>query len=200
MKTTSFFLLLLAASLTTGCARLAGPAYERPEIPVAPQWTAPATNEVATLRPDWWNTFGDPELSRLVEQALGGNFDLRVAAGRVTRAEAVAGLTASRRLPTVGLNAGGTFGRQDAGTGAASFESYEVGGGLNWELDLWGKLKKGEAAADADLRASGADWRAAYLVVASQVAGQYFRLRQLDDLAAIYDRFIAASEKILALY
>ena len=192
-------LALLVAS--AGCARLAGPAYERPAAPVPQAWTAPTADEVATLRTDWWTAFGDAELTRLIEQALAGNFDLRVAAGRVTRAEALAGVAASRRLPTFGLNAGATFGRQDVGPGpSTSTESYDVGAGLNWEIDLWGKLKKGEAAADAEVRASGADWRAAYLVVASQVAGQYFRLRQIDELAALYARFIAAGERILGLY
>ncbi len=184
-----------------GCARLAGPAYERPDVRAASGWTAPSSNDVATLKPDWWNAFGDPTLSSLVRQALAGNYDLRVAAGRVTRAEALAGVAASRRLPSFGLSAGATFGRQDLGSGSsASTESYDLGAGLTWELDLWGKLKKGEAAADAEVRASGADWRAAYLVVASQVAGQYFRLRQLDELATLYERFIAGGERILSFY
>lgn len=201
MKHRCWIPLIAATMIATGCARLAGPAYERPDVPVPETWSAPAAEEVASLRPDWWNSFGDPELSALVEQALAGNFDLRVATGRVARAEALAGVAASRRLPALGLITGATFGQQDTGSGpSVSTENYEIGAGLSWEIDLWGKLKKGEAAADAEVRASGADWRAAYLVVAGQVASQYFRLRQFDELVFLYERFIATGKRINALY
>jgi len=201
MKRGCWILLITAMMLAAGCTRLTGPEYDRPEVPVPETWSAPAAEEVASLRPDWWNNFGDPELSALVEQALAGNFDLRVAAGRVARAEALAGVAASRSLPVLGLSAGATYGQQDIGPGpSASMENYEVGAGLSWEIDLWGKIKKGQAASDAEVRASGADWRAAYLVVASQVANQYFRLRQLDELVLLYERFITAGERIIALY
>lgn len=201
MKHGCWILLITALMLAAGCAHLAGPAYERPEAPTPEMWNAPSEEEITSIRPDWWNNFGDSGLSNLIDQAVDGNFDLRVAAGRVTRAEALAGVAASRRLPSLGMSAGANFGQQDIGPGsAASLESYEISGGLTWEIDIWGKLKKGQAAADAEVLASGADWRAAYLVVASQVALQYFRLRQLDELGLLYARFITAGERILALY
>ncbi|HMP88556.1 MAG TPA: efflux transporter outer membrane subunit [Kiritimatiellia bacterium] len=192
---------LVMIAFALGCARLAGPDYVRPDTPVPDSWTAPSHDDLASIRPDWWNYFDDPQLTSLIEQALAGNFDLRVAAGRVTRAEAQAGLASSRRLPVLGIGGGGSFGVQDVGQGtSASFESYEISAGLNWEIDIWGKLKKGQAAADAEIRASGADWRSAYLIVASEVAYQYFRLRQLDELTALYARFISTGERILVFY
>lgn len=197
-------LLISAAGLLSaaGCAKLAGPAFERPSLPEKSSWSGPvSTNETATLRKDWWNEFNDAELSSLIERALGANFDLQVAAARVNRSEALAGVAASRRLPTIGASAGSTFGaaRTDRG-GQVSTESYDVGAGVAWELDIWGKLRKGQSAAEADLQATGADWRTAYLSLSAEVASQYFRLRQLDEALGLYDRYIAGSERILSIY
>jgi NodT family efflux transporter outer membrane factor (OMF) lipoprotein len=85
-------------------------------------------------------------------------------------------------------------------TGRSSTESYEVGARLGWELDIWGKLRQGKAAAEAEVQASGADWRAAYLALVAEVAGQYLRLRQIDELLGLYARSIASSERVRAIY
>ncbi|HMP83426.1 MAG TPA: TolC family protein, partial [Verrucomicrobiota bacterium] len=156
-----FSLLAACGLLTAGCSHLAGPDYERPDAPVASAWTSPAnTNELASLRTDWWAEFGDTELTSLIELALTNNFDLRVAAGRVERARALASVADSRRLPTLGINAGASFELQDSGSGPSqSSESYQLGAGVNWEIDIWGKLAKGALAAEAEIEASGADWR-----------------------------------------
>lgn len=194
------FALLVLAS---GCAHLAGPAYERPDVPVKEAWSAGPgdTNELQALRGDWWNAFGDSELSSLIQRALDGNADLRVVAGRMDRAEALAGVAGSRRLPTLGVSAGASYGvSRTPAEGRTGVESYDLGAGLNWELDIWGKLRKGQAAADAEIQASGADWRAAYLSLAGEVSGQYFRLRQLDELLELYDRYIEGARRMLSVY
>jgi NodT family efflux transporter outer membrane factor (OMF) lipoprotein len=198
------FIPILAACglMAGGCSHLAGPDYQRPDVPGVSAWTNPAnTNEIASLRTDWWKEFGDNELTLLIEQAITNNYDLRVAAGRVERARALASVADSRRLPTLGLNAGASFELQESGPGPAqSSENYQLGAGVNWEIDIWGKLAKGARAAEAEIEASGADWRAAYLQIASEMARQYFRLRQLDELMRIYDLYIADSERILGIY
>jgi NodT family efflux transporter outer membrane factor (OMF) lipoprotein len=156
---------------------------------------------LASLRTDWWNEYQDPELTRLIEQALAGNYDLRVAAGRVERAQALASVADSRRLPTLGSGMGAVFELQEPGPGPIrSAENIQVNAGVNWEIDLWGKLALGAQAAAAEVEASGADWRAAYLQVSAEMAIQYFRLRQLDELMAIYDQYLADSARILEVY
>lgn len=192
-------LLVLAAA---GCARLAGPAFERPDTPGKTGWSAAAqADDLARLRPDWWSDFDDPRLTGLVEAALADSFDLRVAAARVERAQALAGVAGSRRLPSLSLGGSAAFGIENPAQGPRTgTEGYEASAGLTWELDIWGKLKKGREAADAEVFASGADWRATRLVIASEVAVQYFRLRQIDDLLALYTRFMDSSNRILVLY
>lgn len=186
--------------VSVSCARMAGPAYERPDTPLNERW-ARAEAGSGTIAADWWTGFNDPILNQLIDTALSGNFDLRVAAGRVERAQALTEAAGSRRLPTLGINAGAEFGVQSPGGGrTSSSETYELGAGMNWELDIWGKLKKGVAAAEAEYSASGADWRAAYLVLASETAQQYFRLRQLDEQIRLYRRSIADAEKIRSIY
>ncbi len=197
-------LLMAACVVAAGCAKLGGPDYSRPDVPEPAGWKAAegrSAGDVATLRPDWWREFGDAQLAGLVEQALAGNYDLQVAAGRIERARAQAGLANSRRWPTLGVDAGATFELQEPGPGPQqSTESYQVGAGLNWEIDIWGKLAKGTRAAEAEIEASGADWRATHLQIAGEAARLYFRLRQLDELAGIYGRYIASSERIEGIY
>jgi outer membrane protein, multidrug efflux system len=190
-------LVLLGAS----CAHVAGPAYERPETPLKERWNAESNAGGAPLQTNWWTQFGDSRLDALVESALAGNFDLRVAAGRVERAQALTGAADARRLPTVGVAAGANVGRQSPDGGSSvQTEAYDLGVGFNWEIDLWGKLRKGSEAAEAEYQASGADWRGAYLVLVAATANQYFGLRRLDGMLAIYDRFIENARRIATVY
>jgi NodT family efflux transporter outer membrane factor (OMF) lipoprotein len=189
-------LLLLASS----CARLAGPDYRRPDTPLKDRW-AQEESAPGIIATNWWSGFNDPVLNTLVDAALSGNFDLRAAAGRVERAQALIQSAGSRRLPTLGISAGAEYGVQSSGAGrTASTEAYELGAGVNWEIDIWGKLKKGVAAAEAEYQASGADWRSAYLVLVSETASQYFRLRQLDEQVNLYRRSIIDAKKIRSIY
>lgn len=186
--------------LTAACVRLAGPAYKRPDVPLKERWTR-AESAAGVIATNWWTGFNDPVLNQLMDAALSGNFELRVAAGRVERAQAMVEAAGSRRLPSLGVSAGAEFGVQSPERGrTGSTEAYELGAGMNWELDIWGKLKKGSAAAEAEFNASGADWRAACLVLVSETANQYFRLRQMDEQTQLYRRAIADAETICLIY
>lgn len=189
-------LLLFAVS----CARLAGPDYQRPDTPLKASWAGGGAGQ-GSIAADWWAGFGDPVLNRLADAALSGNIDLQVAAARVERAQALVGAAGSRRLPALGISAGAEFGVQ-AGRGqrTTGTEAYELGAGMNWEIDVWGKLKKGVTAVAAEYKASGAEQRAAALVLVSETASQYFRLRQLDEQRGLYRRTITAAEKIRSIY
>ena len=187
-------------SMASSCSRLAGPEYQPPEVPVKEQWSAESSN-LGQISPNWWSEFGDPNLDGLIEAAVGGNIDLQVAAGRIERAQALVQATGARRLPGIGLSGGAEYGLQSSGGGAtSSTETYQLGTSLSWEIDIWGKLQKGVAAAEAEYKASGADWRSAYLVLVSETAGEYFRLRQIDEQIHLYQRSIANSERTLSLY
>jgi NodT family efflux transporter outer membrane factor (OMF) lipoprotein len=182
------------------CKRLAGPEYQPPSAPEKQQWTQ-TTGAANSIRPDWWREFNDPQLTALVEGAIAGNLDLAVAAGRVERAEAVIQQVRAGRRPALTLNAGATANVQGADGGqTASYETYQTGAGLSWEIDLWGKLRKGVDAAQADYRAAGAGYRAAYLVLAADTATVYLDLRRLDDAIDVYEKNVATTSEMLKLY
>jgi NodT family efflux transporter outer membrane factor (OMF) lipoprotein len=194
----------LSLMMLAGCERLAGPAYELPTAPVVNEWsgtTGPEAGELAGLRSDWWQEFGNAQLSELVGASIAGNIDLQVAAGRIDRAMALAGVAESRTLPSLSGSASAVFQTGDSATTAVQGnQSFQLGAGLNWEIDLWGKLAKGQEAAGAEILASGADWRSAYLQLTSEVARQYFRVLQLNELIEVYSRYISSSSRILGIY
>jgi NodT family efflux transporter outer membrane factor (OMF) lipoprotein len=179
---------------------LAGPEYEPPETPVKEQWSTQSST-LGSISPRWWSAFGDQYLNELIESAVAGSIDLQIAAGRIERAEALIGTAGARRLPIIGGSGAAEYGIQSSSGGStSSTESYGLGVGLNWEIDVWGKLKKGVAAAEAEYKASGADWRSAYLVLVSEAATEYFRLRQMDEQIHLYQRSLENSERTLSLY
>lgn len=189
-----------AALLGTGCAGLAGPDYRRPEAPVKDSWSQPdaATGQAAAaIEPDWWKRFGDPYLDGLVDTALADSIDLRILAARIGVARAGISQAEAAALPTVGALAGvDHFSHTDA----ADSTRYSLGADASWELDIWGKFKKGVEAQEADFKATEADWRAGYLTLVSEVANTYFRIRQFDELLDQQQVTLDRNRRILDIY
>ena len=164
-----------------GCGQLAGPEYQRPEAVAKDSWRASdalAVDAAATIRPDWWRHFNDPYLDQLIARALNSNLDLRVLAARTDVARAAIGQANASRLPTIDAALGANF-QKFEGTDVNRSVSQAVA--LGWEIDVWGKLKKGVKAQAAGLQASEADWRAGYLSLVSDLSQTYFQLRKLDE-------------------
>lgn len=204
---------LLASLLTAtlaACADLAGPAYQRPDVPTKTGWSQqvgsqPSAAEV--IRPDWWTEFGDRYLDGLVQQTIAENSDLKIQVARIERAKAEWGGAEGGLLPTLGIGGSATYQTgQQAGGPRQSGTTYALGGQggqgpfLNWEIDIWGKTQKGIEASEAGYKASEADWRAAYLTAISEVATIYFQIRQLDEQIAQQQKTLASNRQILAIY
>ena len=141
-----------------------GPAYHRPEFPAPAQHRPLTTEPEAASLADlpWWEVFQDPALQELVREALRNNTDLAVAAARVVEARALAGRREAR-TSTPRCNAGGgvTGERRSLttdpplGTGAdRDVTNYNVGVGLSWEIDLFGRLRSLNQAAIARMLAT----------------------------------------------
>ncbi len=169
----------LATALLAACA--VGPNYRPPEsastVVINAQSAAftPHDPEAA-----WWQEFADPELNRLVTRALGTNLDLRVAATRVQAARALFTQSQYDFAPHVPLTAG--YSKANAqqpgfGTARIPIESDTVGFDAQWELDLFGHVRRSAEAAHADLGEQQADLRGAEVSVAAEVARNYFQLR-----------------------
>lgn len=167
----------------------------QPEMQVEGEWTSPSAPEGAVIE-DWWSSFQDEDLTRLVEAALDKNWDLKAAAQRLQAAVIQAEMTAAGRLPTItgGLNASesrrnfvgmpfpGAEDRVIANTSFSSGVSLDV----SWEPDIWGKFNAQEIGARADMEAVKADVRAARLSLIGQVCKVWFSIieaRQQMELA-----------------
>jgi NodT family efflux transporter outer membrane factor (OMF) lipoprotein len=186
----------LLALLCSACAGLAGPDYQRPDTPVKAQWSQ-STDAPATIRPDWWKNFQDPELDLLIQQALSGSIDLAILTARVNVARATIGQAEAAALPSIGALAGVDH---FSHTQADDTTRYSLGADVNWELDLWGKIEKGVEAQKADFKATEAEWRAGWLTLISDVAGSYFRIRQFDEMIDQQRRSLDRARHILGIY
>lgn len=174
LTASALFALSLAA-----CA--VGPNYKTPDTAPALFHNAdPAAFFAANPEAAWWRQFEDPVLDQLVARALSSNLDLRVAVARVAEARALFTDQRLDQLPRVGVAGGSTQSRQQqSGSGEARVEteSYQLGFDAAWELDLFGRVRRGVEAAGADADAARADLRDVQVSVAAEVARNYFELR-----------------------
>lgn len=173
------------ASSLAGCA--VGPDFLRPEVEVPADWRValPQAEGYANLR--WWEAFGDPALNRLVEAALRENLDLQVAAARVERYLGQLSTTRSQFFPQVGYGLEASRNRSTevgvtpmpAGTDPW-YKLYQGSISANWQLDLFGRVRRQSEAAQARVFSSEQGRRGTIISVVASVAGGYVTLRALD--------------------
>ena len=190
-------LLLLIFLLSAGCAM--GPDYMRPQLAL-PSSSDNATAQVAPFAAaDWWKLFDDSTLDRIEDEALVYNRDLKIAMSRVEEARALARIAFADRLPAVGIGAGADRGRVSQETAipgeSRTSDSFDALGLASFELDLWGRYRRLDEAARADLLATESARDVVRLSLTADVAALYFRLRTLQaqtriarDQLASYDR------------
>lgn len=164
----------------TGCSVI-WPAYEAPRIDMPPAALKPQS-----IDSQWWKAFGDPALDQLVQDALVNNFDLAKAAANIEEARANAGAARALLSPRVdGVAKTGAsknqlnFGVSEEDINKAT-ASATVGAAVNWEIDLWGRIRLTNDAALARLAASEHTRNATALSISSAVVDTYLQLRMLD--------------------
>jgi NodT family efflux transporter outer membrane factor (OMF) lipoprotein len=153
----------------------------------------------------WWESYRDPALDDLVENALRENPDLDFAEARVRIAESIAGYVGALRKPRVDAGYAGTWQRYSenglippALAGDQEVDSrFAVD--LTWELDLFGKLREARTAAEQQVEADRMMMKVAHLAIASAVARTYFRLAEACAQREVGLATIAQRERILAL-
>jgi multidrug efflux system outer membrane protein len=186
----------LALALACGACTI-GPDYERPKsVTPPPQYRSVISEQQAESFADlpWVELFDDPELQALIEAALRNNLDLLSAAARVEEFRARYGIQRSAFGPDIRVS-GGT----SPSPASDEDSSYSAGITLNWEIDLFGRLRRASEAARADLLASEDNARALMASLVAAVASTWFQLRELDAEAAIVADNIAGQERSLAL-
>jgi len=179
--------LAVATALLSACA--VGPDYRAPVPPDVNLHNA--TGEAfapGVAVAQWWAQFDDPVLEKLVSDSLLANPDLRLAMTRVSAARAV---FSERRLdpwPHVGAAATGDRTRQPDAAGGGIDEVYTLGFDAAWELDLFGRLRRGAEAARADLQAEQAGLDDVQVSIAAEVARNYFLLRGTQKRIEVAER------------
>jgi len=175
-----------AAALIAGCA--AGPDYQRPEIELPAAWQGAPAEGVKGVRDRWWTLYADPVLDRLVEEALANNLDLALAAARVDEARALLRIADAQFWPSVDAAAQADRSRSSERTAmrlplGTPIERTNYRAQLNvaYEVDLWGRLRRGSEAAQAGLLATEAARYTVRITLASEVARSYYALVALDS-------------------
>lgn len=196
---------VLVGAMLAGCAAV-GPDYQRPEVVVPPSWRVPAADPAEIVNAAWWETLGDPELTRLVGQAIDANKDLRIASYRVEELAARLDVSRAEGAPRVGYNAVRervqrseeqpallAFGREKA------YNNYAGNLTVSWELDLWGRLARANEVARAEMLAGEEARRGVMLNVVTSVADLYVHLLTLDRQLDLARRSLANREAALAV-
>lgn len=171
-------LLASVALLAVAACTTVGPNYSSPEAQAPAQ--APFAGASSPLftgdQPSgpWWSLFSDPVLDGLVRDALANNTDLRVASANLARARAALREIRSDRLPTTTIGAGATTGRQAIpGLGAQTGETFDVGLDVGYQVDLFGRIRRGIEAGRADVDAVQAAFDLSRVSVAAETTRAY---------------------------
>ena len=206
--------LLLSATISifllSGACIKMGPDFEKPEtgikMPSSYEYMPPLT-KVPAPKPEerWWYDFGDPELDRMVEEALKSNLDIRKATAVILELRARFIQTRADRFPGLGFQAQG---RRQHQPETVSIPGYSIGGTTSsyslslpasFELDLWGRLARAEEAAQADLMQAEENRRTIAQSVIAETITLYLEIEAIERRICIIEESIQNYRRSLAL-
>jgi outer membrane protein, multidrug efflux system len=195
----------------SGCA--VGPNYHRPDVAVAPTWKEQppwraAEPKDSIPKGDWWTTFADSELNQYEAQALKANQTIEIARYQLEQARASARITQSGLFPHLSAGVSAQRSQNSAGrpttTGIplaapTTQNDFLIPFNLTWEADVFGGIRRSVESANASYQASAAGLENIRLVVTSELAVDYFTLRELDAEIAVVDSSVEYQAKSLQL-
>lgn len=147
-----------------------------------------------SYRGEWWKIFSDPELDALEAQAISANNTLKATANRVQEARANVRSIASTIFPTIDLGGNAVRSKPASASTAAfggsggqlkPYNLYSAGASASYEVDLFGRVRDNEAAAEFEADGQEALYRSTLLALQADVANHYFTLRSLDAQRAL---------------
>ena len=185
---------------------MVGPDYKRPDGYLPPDYRGGDAIPTAANAPvygdlAWWTVFTDPDLQELIRTALKQNYDVQVAVARILQAQSQVTIARSPIFPTVDGSATGPYNAYTGSERPLPDHTFQPQAGFNvaWELDIWGRFRRGTEAAQAQLLASE-DFR--YGVIATLVAdvgNAYLTLRALDLTLEISQRTVASQKAVTGI-
>jgi len=208
---------LVALATVAGCQYLSvGPVYHRPSIEVpqdykeARDWK-PAEPQDTKPRGNWWDLYDDPDLDAFMRQVALSNQNVRLAAARYDQAVALLGNARSGYFPTITADVSSTRSQNAltvGGGGTATTSASAAGGSgtrtqdrvsatMNWELDVWGRIRRTVESNRESAQASAGDLAGALLSAQATLAQSYFQLRVTDLDRALLERSMDGYQKAL---
>ncbi len=204
--------LLLAATALAGCT--VGPDFARPQAPSATGYSppseqrasvrgAPAVTLGAGPAQRWWTAFGSPEMDALVDRAIANNHSLAASNATLAAARDELRAVAGKRLPQIDANArvdqeqvnlagfGFSGSNPLASGGNPEFHLYSVGGGISYDLDLFGGLRRQIEQSAAQVEAQQRQTEAAHLAIAGQVVNQVLTVAAIRAQIATANALLA---------
>ncbi len=198
--------IFLSVILLCGACASVGPDYSRPDPKMPDGWHSemnfgltPEETDPHTLA-SWWTTLKDPVLTRLINRAVENNLSLKEAFGRVQEARQRALIAGADLFPT--LDAGGSFShsRSSKNTGGGrSVDIYRAGFDSNWELDVFGGVRRSVEASQADLDSADEALRDVMVSLLAEVALNYINMRSYERRISVTLSTIHALEETLKL-
>jgi NodT family efflux transporter outer membrane factor (OMF) lipoprotein len=189
-----------------------GPNYQKPPAPVANEWIdskSKGVNVATKDLTDWWKTFNDPKLDALIQEAYRQNLTLRSAGTRILAARAQRNIAVGNFFPQTQQAVGG-YSRNQLSLNVANppqrtllgntfgtrfFNDTTVGVNLSWEVDFWGRFRRGIEAANAELDASVENYDDALVLLISEVASTYVQIRVLQQqLKYVADNIVVQTQ------
>ena len=204
--TLALAVLVLAISLP---ACMVGPNYQRPQAPAPPahRFAEGTPTEASLADLPWWDVMKDPVLQQLIREALAGNLDLRTATARVAEARAQYGIARSFLFPQVGVSAGysaqqvSRLSEPSQGTAAGkTYQNWSAAIPVSWEIDLFGRIRRGKEAAFAQYLSTEEGRRAAVLTLVADVASTYLFMRELDLQLEVARRTVGTNDETVQFY
>jgi NodT family efflux transporter outer membrane factor (OMF) lipoprotein len=191
-----------------GCA--VGPDFAAPSGPVADKFLAVGDGSIETgdkEYPNWWKSFHDPALNRLIQDAYHQNLTLLAAGTKVLQARAVLGIATGFEYPQLQQGTGSLIdNRSSAATPLAApnakpafFWTAALAGQAAWELDFWGKFRRGVESADGAYLASIATYDQVLVSLLGDVATTYVGIRTTEQLLEIARSNVQAQQSIFAI-
>ncbi len=208
MKIAGVFLALFVLLFVAGCTTV-GPDFKTPEAPVAEEWTevdpSILSNQPAD-HPEWWKVFNDPVLNQLIETAQSQNLTLRSAGLRVLQAHAQLGIATGNKYPQVQQLSGSANEVKISENGSDNtpllddnFGLYNLGFGLSWELDFWGRFSRMIESSAAQLQAEVANYDAVMVSLTAEVARSYILMRALETRIELAEKNVLAQARALEI-
>ncbi len=213
-------IIALASGACVGIAGcMVGPQYDRPSVPLAPAFKEPlpenfksddgwkpAQPSDAQLKGDWWTLFDDPQLNALEAQIDPANETLKQAEANFRAARAAVRFNRASEAPTIGVAP--TVGAVRDSSNQPYFNTAYANNGegnfilpldLNYEIDLWGRIRRTVAQAREQAQASAADLETSRLSLHAELAFDYFDLRSADAQHKLLDDTVKAFQSALQL-